>query len=129
MTRDKLGRATERIIKQALKLRRDESFLLVTDREKLEMAEALAAWAKKVGAETTTYLMTKTLRPIVELTRLLREMAKTATSIAHLLEARIEEKPFQSFLVKTGLNSSRHHYEALVEKVTIKAKGKVIIQN
>lgn len=28
-----------------------------------------------------------------------------------------------------GKNSSRHHYDALVEKVTIKAKGKAIIRN
>jgi leucyl aminopeptidase (aminopeptidase T) len=107
MTRDKLDLAARRIVKQALKLRHGESFLLVTDREKLEIAEALAAWAKKVGAETTTYLMAKTLRPIIEPTRLLRQMAKKATAIAYLLEARIEEKPFRSFLVKTGLTSSR----------------------
>jgi leucyl aminopeptidase (aminopeptidase T) len=107
MTRDKLDQAARRTVKQALKLRPGESFLLVTDREKLEIAEALAVWAKKVGAETTTYLMAKSLRPIIEPTRLLRQMAKKATAIAYLLEARIEEKPFRSFLVKTGLTSGR----------------------
>lgn len=60
MKRDQLDQAAERAIKQSLKLRRGESFLLVTDEEKLEIAEALACWAKKVGAETTTYLMTET---------------------------------------------------------------------
>jgi leucyl aminopeptidase (aminopeptidase T) len=28
-----------------------------------------------------------------------------------------------------GKNSSPHHYDALVEKVTIKAKGKVVVKN
>jgi leucyl aminopeptidase (aminopeptidase T) len=107
MKRDWLEQAAGRVIKQALKLRRGESFLLVTDRQKLEIAEALAGWAGKAGAETTTYLMTETLRPITAPTRLLREAAERASAIAYLLESRIEEKEFRSFLVKTGMKSSR----------------------
>ena len=104
---DKLRKAAERAVRQSLRLRPGERFLLVTDTAKLEIAEALAFWAKRAGAETTTYLMTEALRPIVEPPRLLREAAKRATAIAYVLEARAEEKPFRGFLVKTGRARSR----------------------
>jgi len=104
---DKLYRAAERAVNQSLRLRPHERFLLVTDTAKLEIAEALAFWAGKAGAETTTYLMTETLRPIVEPTRLLREAADRADAIAYVLESRAEEKPFRGFLVKTGRTRSR----------------------
>jgi len=104
---DKLYKAAERAILQSLRLRPGERFLLVTDAAKLEIAEALAFWAKRVGAETTTYLMTETLRPIAEPTRLLREAAERATAIAYVLDARVKEKPLRSFLVKTGRARSR----------------------
>ena len=104
---DKLRKAAERAVRQSLRLRPGERFLLVTDTAKLEIAEALAFWAKRAGAETTTYLMTETLRPIVEPPRLLREAAERATAIAYVLEARAEEKPFRGFLVKTGRARSR----------------------
>jgi leucyl aminopeptidase (aminopeptidase T) len=81
--------------------------LLVTDREKMEIAEALAYWAKKKGAETTTYLMTETLRPITKPTSLFQEMARKATCIAYMLDARIEEKPFRGYMVKVGMENSR----------------------
>ena len=58
MKANKLYQAAEKAIFQSIKLRVGESFLLVTDRQKLEIAEALAFYAKKAGAETTTYLMT-----------------------------------------------------------------------
>ena len=102
-----LTRAAERAVRQSLRLRRGERFLLVTDAAKLEIAEALAFWARRAGAETMTYLMTETLRPIVEPPRLLREAAERATAIAYVLEARAEEKPFRGFLVKTGRSRSR----------------------
>jgi leucyl aminopeptidase (aminopeptidase T) len=77
-----LLQAAEKAIKHALALKEGEAFLLVTDKEKLEIAEALALWAKQAGAETTTYLMTETLR-------------------------RIEEKPFRGYMVKTGVENGR----------------------
>ncbi len=104
---NRLYKAAERAILQSLRLRPGERFLLVTDTPKLEIAEALAFWAKRAGAETTTYLMTETLRPIAEPTRLLREAAERATAIAYVLDARVEEKPFRGFLVKTGRTRSR----------------------
>jgi len=102
-----LYEAAERAIRQSLRLRPGERFLLVTDTAKLEIAEALAFWAKRAGAETTTYLMTETLRPVIEPTRLLREAAERATAIAYVLEARTEEKPFRGFLVKAARARSR----------------------
>jgi leucyl aminopeptidase (aminopeptidase T) len=104
---DKLSQAAERAVCQSLGLRPGERFLLVTDEAKLEIAEALAFWAQQSGAETTTYLMTETLRPIVEPPRLLRAMAERATAIAYVLESRAEEKPFRAYLVKTGMARSR----------------------
>jgi len=107
MSRNRLYRAAERAVRDSLRLRPGERFLLVTDAAKLEIADALAFWAKQAGAEVTTYLMTESLRPIVEPPRLLREMAGRATAIAYVLDARVEEKPFRGFLVKTGRTSSR----------------------
>jgi leucyl aminopeptidase (aminopeptidase T) len=104
---NKLDRAAERTVNQSLKLKRGEDFLLVTDVQKLEIAEALAFWARRAGAETTTYLLTETLRPITAPPRLLRELARKATAIAYVLESRIEEKPLRSFLVKTGREFGR----------------------
>lgn len=104
---NKLHKAAEKTIRQSLRLKKGERFLLVTDEQKLEIAEALAYWAKEAGAETTTYLMTETLRPITKPTRLFKEMAKKAEAIAYLLEARIEEKPFRGYMVKTGIENGR----------------------
>ncbi len=80
---------------------------MVTDKAKLEIAEALADRARAVGAETTTYLMTETLRPIRKPTRLFQELAKRATAMAYLLEPRIEEKAFRGSMVKMGMNRGR----------------------
>ncbi len=104
---DKLNQAAEKAVVQALALQKGEQFLLITDRHKMEIAEALAYWAKRVGAETTTYLMTETLRPIVEPTTLFRLLCVKATAMAYLLDARIEEKPFRGYMVRAGVAHSR----------------------
>lgn len=107
MRMNRLYQAAEKAIKQSFRLRKGESFLLVTDKQKMEIAEALAFWAKEVGAETTTYLMTETLRPITEPPYLFKQMAKKATVIAYMLDPRIEEKPFRGYMVKIGMERSR----------------------
>lgn len=107
MKRNKLYRAAEKAINQSLRLRKGEKFLLVTDKQKMEIAEALAYWAKESRAETTTYLMTETLRPITQSTHLFKEMAKKATAIAYMLDSRIEEKSFRGYMVKVGMENSR----------------------
>lgn len=104
---DALNQAAEKAVKQALSLREGEQFLLVTDKPKMEIAEALAYWAKKEGAETTTYLMTETLRPITEPTNLFRLLCVKASAMAYLLDARMEEKPFRGYMVKAGVANSR----------------------
>ena len=107
MSMIKLYQAAERAVNQSLKIRPGESFLLVTDKQKLEIAEALAYWAKQAGAETTTYLMTETLRPITEPTRLFKELTKRATVFVYMLDARSAEKPFRGFMVAEGMKRSR----------------------
>lgn len=107
MRMTKLFKAGEKAVKQSLRLRKGEKFLLVTDKEKMEIAEAFAYWAKEIGAETTTYLMTETLRPITQPTALFTEMAEKATAIAYILDARIEEKAFRGYMVKAGMKHGR----------------------
>jgi leucyl aminopeptidase (aminopeptidase T) len=102
-----LFQAAEKAIKHALALKEGESFLLVTDKQKLEIAEALAHWAKDAGAEVTTYLMTETLRPIAAPTELFKSLCENASAMAYLLDARIEEKPFRGYMVKTGSTQGR----------------------
>lgn len=107
MKATKLYQAAEKAIFQSLKIKAGESFLLVTDKQKMEIAEALAFYARKAGAETTTYLMTETLRPITGPTKLFKLLTEKASVIAYLLEARIEEKPFRGFMVSQGMKLSR----------------------
>ncbi|MCX6569560.1 MAG: aminopeptidase, partial [Candidatus Aminicenantes bacterium] len=85
-----------------LRLKAGEKFLLVTDKQKLEIAEALAYHAKQTGAETTTYLMTETLRPITAPTRQFKELIRTASVTVYMLEGRFPEKPFRGFMVAAG---------------------------
>jgi len=108
MKNRRLYAAAEKAVKQSFKLKAGEDFLLVTDREKLEIAEAFAFWAKEAGAETTTYLMTDPLRPITEPTRLFRKLAEhPGKMMLYMLDARIAEKPFRGYMVKTGEANGR----------------------
>jgi leucyl aminopeptidase (aminopeptidase T) len=102
-----LFQAAEKAVCQALKIKPGENVLLITDRQKLDIAEALAYWAKKQKGETTTYLMTETLRPITGPTGLFRSMITEADVVTYMLDARIEEKSFRGFMVKEGINNSR----------------------
>ncbi len=102
MKPNKLYSAADRAINQALRIRPGEKFLLVTDKQKMEIAEALAYYAKGAGAETTTYLMTETLRPITEPTRQFKELIRTASVTVYMLEGRFPEKPFRGFMVSEG---------------------------
>jgi aminopeptidase len=104
---NKLDSAADRAINQALRLKPGEKFLLVTDKQKLEIAEALACHAKLAGAETTTYLMTETLRPITGPTRQFKELIRAASATAYLLEGRFAEKPFRGFMVSEGAKHGR----------------------
>lgn len=107
MRKTKLFSAAEKAIKQALKIKEGENFLLVTDKQKMDIAEALAYWAKESGAEVTTYLMTETLRPITKPTKLFESLIRSADVTLYLLEGRIEEKPFRGFMVKEGSTHGR----------------------
>jgi aminopeptidase len=102
-----LAKAAEKAVRHSLRLQKGEHFLLVTDRQKMEIAESLAYWAKRSGAETTTYLLTESLRPITEATELFKTLAMKATAIAYMLDARIEEKPFRAYMVKTSRDLNR----------------------
>ncbi len=102
-----LYKAAEKAVRGSLAMQTGESFLLITDKQKLNIAEALAYWAGKSGAETTTYLMTETLRPITKPTSLFKDMMAHADVAAYMLDARIEEKPFRGFVVKAGTANSR----------------------
>jgi len=104
---NKLYQAADKAINQALKIRKGDKLLLITDEPKLDIADALAYWAGKTGAEVTTYLMTEPLRPITAPTSLFQEMAKRATVIAYVLDGRIQEKPFRSYMVGMGMKPTR----------------------
>jgi leucyl aminopeptidase (aminopeptidase T) len=104
---DDLFQAAEKAVVQALAIKEGEQLLLITDKHKMEIAEALAYWAKKVGAETTTYLMTETLRPISQPTNLFRLLCVKASAMAYMLDARMEEKSFRGYMVKAGVANCR----------------------
>jgi leucyl aminopeptidase (aminopeptidase T) len=107
MKQTKLYAAAERAVNQALRLKPREKYLLVTDTQKLEITEALAYYAKQAGAETTTYLMTETLRPITGPTRAFKELIRGANVTTYLLEGRFPEKPFRGFMVAEGAKHGR----------------------
>lgn len=104
---DKLLRAGKRAILQALKVKKKEKILLVTDKQKMRIAESLAYWCRKAGADTTTYLMTETLRPITWPTELFQEMIKRVHVTIYMLDSRIEEKPFRYYMVEQGSRYGR----------------------
>lgn len=103
----KLSQAADRAVNQALRIRKGEKYLLVTDTPKLEIAEALALYAKQAGAEVTTYLMTETLRPITGPTRQFKTLIEGASVTTYLLEGRFPEKPFRGFMVAQGAKHGR----------------------
>jgi leucyl aminopeptidase (aminopeptidase T) len=113
---DKLTRAAWRAVTGALKIKKGEQVLLVTDRQKMPIAEALAHWCGKAGAETTTYLMTETLRPITGPTKLFTLMIDKAGVTLYLLDARIEEKPFRGYMVQTA---GRHGRICMMPGITV----------
>ena len=99
---DKLYSAAKKAVQNSLRMKKGEKLLLVTDKQKMKIAEALAFWAKKSKVETTTYLMTETLRPIEAATSLFGLMMKNANATIYMLDARVEEKPFRGFMVENG---------------------------
>lgn len=104
---DKLYSAAKRAIVQSLRVKKGEKLLLVTDRQKMSIAEALASWAKGSGAEVTTYLMTETVRPITEPTSIFKEMMAMVDVTMYMLDARVQEKPFRGYMVANGAKRGR----------------------
>ncbi|MBN1164035.1 MAG: aminopeptidase [Candidatus Krumholzibacteriota bacterium] len=104
---NRLYSAAKQAIVNSLKVKKGENLLLVTDRQKMKIAEALAHWGKIKGAEVTTYLMTETLRPINAPTEIFKGMMKKADVTLYMLDARVEEKPFRGYMVEHGGKKGR----------------------
>jgi len=104
---DKLMSAAKRAITQSLKVKKGEKLLLVTDRQKMRIAEALAYWTKASKAEVTTYLMTETVRPIDAPTAIFKNMMAMADLTMYMLDARVAEKPFRGYMVANGAKKGR----------------------
>ncbi len=104
---NKLYSAGKQAIVGSLRVRKGEKLLLVTDKQKMPIAEALAFWAGKQGAEVTTYLMTETLRPINAPTSIFKTMIEQANVTMYMLDARVAEKPFRGFMVANGAKFGR----------------------
>ncbi|HSG29826.1 MAG TPA: aminopeptidase [Candidatus Krumholzibacterium sp.] len=104
---DKLSSSAKQAIYHSLKVKKGENLLLVTDRQKMKVAEALAYWGKQKGAEVTTYLMTETLRPITAPTEMFKGMMRKADVSVYMLDARVEEKPFRGYMVVNGMKKGR----------------------
>jgi leucyl aminopeptidase (aminopeptidase T) len=104
---ERLSGAARRAITQSLRVKKGERLLLVTDRQKMKIAEALASWAMKANAEVTTYLMTETVRPITAPTAMFKEMMAMADVTMYMLDARVQEKPFRGYMVANGARRGR----------------------
>jgi leucyl aminopeptidase (aminopeptidase T) len=104
---DKLMSAAKQAVTGSLKVKKGENFLIVTDRQKMRIAEALAHWGRMRGAEVTTYLMTETLRPITGPTGIFKLMMKKADVSVYMLDARVAEKPFRGYMVEHGGKGGR----------------------
>jgi leucyl aminopeptidase (aminopeptidase T) len=104
---DKLYGAAKKAIVSSLKMKKGERFLLVTDKQKLKIAEALAYWANKSNVEVTTYLMAETVRPITAPTAIFKEMIAMADVTMYMLDARVQEKPFRGYMVANGATRGR----------------------
>lgn len=104
---NRLMSAAKQAVAGSLKVKKGERFLIVTDRQKMKVAEALAFWGKECGAEVTTYLMTETLRPITAPTGIFKLMIAEADVTAYMLDARVAEKPFRGYMVEHGGKNGR----------------------
>jgi leucyl aminopeptidase (aminopeptidase T) len=104
---NRLMSAAKQAVTGSLKVKKGENFLIVTDRQKMRIAEALAHWGKVRGAEVTTYLMTETLRPITGPTEIFKLMMKKADVSVYMLDARVAEKPFRGYMVEHGGKGGR----------------------
>jgi len=104
---NKLMSAAKQAVTGSLKVKKGENFLIVTDRQKMKIAEALAYWGGQRGAEVTTYLMTETLRPITAPTGIFKQMMKMADVSVYMLDARVPEKPFRGYMVEHGGKGGR----------------------
>ncbi|MBD3180006.1 MAG: hypothetical protein GF417_10620 [Candidatus Latescibacteria bacterium] len=98
-----LYKAARKAVNDCLKLKKGENLLLVTDKKKMQIAEAVAYWAGEKKAQVTTYLMTETLRPITEPTEIFKTMMRKADASIYMLDARVEEKPFRGYMVANGV--------------------------
>lgn len=99
--------AAERATKGAFRVKPAERVLLVTDKQKLPIAEAFAHWFHHVRADTTTYLMVDTLRPIVHIPVGLRRLAEESDLTVYVLDSRSEEMQFRRELVEAALVKGR----------------------
>jgi len=99
--------AAERATKGALKVKPAERVVLVTDKQKIPIAEAFIHWFHHVRAETTTYLMLESIRPIQKMTRQLRFMVEESDLTLYMLEDRAEEKTFRRELVEAARVNGR----------------------
>jgi len=104
---NKLMSAAKQAVTGSLKVKKGENFLIVTDRQKMKIAEALAYWGRQRGAEVTTFLMTETLRPITGPTGIFKQMMKMADVSVYMLDARVAEKPFRGYMVEHGGKGGR----------------------
>jgi aminopeptidase len=104
---NRLENACRKLVRSSLRVKRGESVLLVTDEVKLPIARLVARFVREAKGEATTYLMTETLRPITECTKLLIGMMKRADAMMYMLEPRIAEKPFRAEMVEYGSRYSR----------------------
>jgi len=100
---NKLYQAARKAVYECLKLKKGENLLLVTDKKKMQITEAIAHWAREKNGQVTTYLMTETLRPITEPTDIFKSMIRKADATMYMLDARVEEKPFRGFMVSKGV--------------------------
>ena len=94
-------------VKNCFNIKPSENVLIVTEKEKLPIAEGFAEAIKKGGAEVDTYLLNEALRPISEPTKGFRGLIENMDLVVYILRSVAQEKTFRTFMIEQGQKFGR----------------------
>ena len=101
--------AAQNALKVVLAMKEGESLLIVTDKQKSDIASAFARAGSELGAEVRTYTLPEALRPLTEVPTELGpelEHCQDGGVIINVFEAHSTETPFRIRLLKQELGTN-----------------------
>lgn len=94
-------------VKNCFNVKPGESVLVVTEKEKLSIAEGFADAIKREGGEVDTYVLNEALRPVAEPTKGFRILIENMDLVIYILKSVAQEKTFRTFMIEQGRKHGR----------------------